>query len=94
MERPGDLEPSHRRLDRRHAPWLPAAVGKHPVGVRALKLFPHQLPEAVRPLADFVLAILRLPYLDSVHRYLVARDRPQVLLSEASQVGGPKEACK
>lgn len=94
MERPGNVESAHRGLDRRHAPRSSAAVGKHPVGVRALELLPYQPPKAVRPLADFVLAVLRLPDLDAVYRDLIAPDRAQVFLPEAGQVGGPEQSSK
>jgi len=94
MERPGHVEPAHRGLDCRHAPWFAAAIGKHPVRVRSLKFFPHESPEAIRPLANLVLTILRLPYFDAVDGYLFAPNRPQVLLSESGKVGGPQQPSK
>ena len=78
MERPEHIESPHRGLDRRHAPWFAAAIGKYPVGVGPLELFPHQLPEAVCPLANLVLTVLRLPYPGTVHGYLITSDRPQI----------------
>lgn len=68
IERPGHIKPPHRGLDGRHAPGFAAAICEHPVGFRSLELFSHQLPETVRPLADFVHAVLRLPDLDTVDR--------------------------